>query len=203
MVPESDIVFLEREPVQNHEEAASFEVADIPSVRQQAFPPPSHNDPIPTFEIFPDFSHDRSQQHFLVSPEPPRQTPSATEVYFPVVNDTPPGPPAPRTVAPATVKTTDPLLPEKLPLPPQKSPASSTPPEKKAMFFSSGSSKNPGSLDSLLINIVCSEPLLSEENLLVRLKEVLPDITKHSLRQALVRNGLDTDYKRFRAYMTG
>ncbi|MBN1308666.1 MAG: hypothetical protein JXA18_12150 [Chitinispirillaceae bacterium] len=190
--------------MQNYEDAASFEVADIPSVRRGAFPPHSRNDPTPTFEINPDFSHDRSQQHFLVSPEPPPKIPSSPEGYFPVKSSTTtPGRPTPPPSASETLKTADPLTPQRIQARQQKRPASLMPPEKKALFFSSESSKNPAAIDSMLIRVVCSEPLLSEAELLLRLKETMPDLTKRLLRQALVRNGLDTDYKRFRAYMTG
>ena len=179
LVPESDIVYLEREVAANFDEPVSF-------------------------EIYPDFSHDRSQKHFQVSPEPPRQTPTDTEFYIPVASPIvkpPVNPPRPEEQATASTYRVR-YVPEHVPAP-RKTPPPAASPEEKALFFSSVASEDTHTLDSALVQLICSEPLLSEEDLLILLKEKLPNLNKHELKDALIRNGLETDYKRFRAYMAG
>ena len=205
LVPESDIVYLEREVAANYDEAVSFEIAETPNVQQpQRSSPQLKNDAIPTFEIFPDFSHDRSQKHYQVSPDTSMQTPTDTEFYIPVATPADPPPMHPTQSEEQATERTHRVqhLPEQAPVP-CKTPHSAAHPEEKGLFFSSVSSENTRMLDSALVHLVCSEPLLSEDDLLILLKEKLPILTKHELKDALIRNGLDTDYQRFRAYMGG
>jgi hypothetical protein len=62
------------------------------------------------------------------------------------------------------------------------------------------------SIDEALEQIVCSDPFLSEKELLVLLRQENHwglKITRRLLKKRLVKNGLENRYKRFRAYMAG
>lgn len=61
-------------------------------------------------------------------------------------------------------------------------------------------------IDSTLQKQVCSEPFLSEDDLLFLMKNdefIGKCINRKTLKKALKRTGLDTSYKRFRSYMAG
>jgi hypothetical protein len=62
------------------------------------------------------------------------------------------------------------------------------------------------SLDDIVLKIVTSEPLLTEEDLLYLVKkEYTGHLTpsRRMLEQILLRNGFQTEYKRFQAYISG
>jgi hypothetical protein len=258
MLSESDLPFLNQEAANDYEDAALFEIADVHH--------PSQDDFIPTIEIYPDFSQERSQQHYLVSPKPRQQAPSDTEAFIPIFAEpaasgaglplqapvqhvemsdlpeelivapaaAPPEhnpvaieqQPAISTGAPIVHKTqinnslplSEPIAPppetqlideNSAPEQPLQQPAPETadsPAETTPVVFTSLPIDNSDALDTAIKRIVCSEPLLSEDEMLSHLKEEQFGgfiITKRSLRQALVRIGLESDSKRFRAYMSG
>ena len=61
-------------------------------------------------------------------------------------------------------------------------------------------------IDTTLHNLVCSEPFLSEDDLLYLLKKdefIGRHISRKALKKALRRNDLSTPYQRFRMYMAG
>lgn len=61
-------------------------------------------------------------------------------------------------------------------------------------------------IDSTLRDLVCSEPFLSEDDILFFMKNdefIGKRITRKTLRKALKRTGLETPHKRFRSYMAG
>ena len=64
----------------------------------------------------------------------------------------------------------------------------------------------PPAIDEAIEQLICNEPFLSEKDLFFLLKcETFSDfkLTRQNLRKRLRINGLETGYKRFRAYISG
>ncbi len=187
-------------------EAVSFEINQTLQFRFQNSTYHKNNDEVPTFEIFPDFSRDRSQTHYMVSPDldsPPPLT-EDEEFYIPI--RIPSGEARVHTFLSGKSEEKKIFSCKDVGRAsdsPDKSSLSIVSSEEKDMSFSFVSPENADALNKALIQLVCSEPLLSEDEILVNLKEKFPNLTKYELRNALIRNNLDSDYKRFRAYMAG
>ena len=76
--------------------------------------------------------------------------------------------------------------------------------QRMELFLPSDSSET--EIDETLATLVTREPFLSEIALYSLLKEELPhnfNLSRRMFRTHLRKNGLDTGYKRFRAYITG
>jgi hypothetical protein len=87
--------------------------------------------------------------------------------------------------------------------------------EPESMIFSSVSETkilrkplkhNSDNIDDIVQHIVANEPLLTNEDLLYLIKKEYPvyqSLSRRALKQVLIRNSLQTEYKRFQAYIAG
>jgi len=181
MLSEADVAFL------NNESPAIFN-EEYPTAINGNNPASSIQQQATTYPLLPT---DTTQEH-------PRRQTDSTPVFIPVNSRSLP-------VLPTAEKSVS----------HQHSPFSSEIQDSTDPVFSSISETrfyqpvpryNSDDIDDVLNKIVVSEPLLTEDDLLYLIKKdytghVTP--TRRLLKQALLRNGLHTEYKRLQAYMSG
>jgi len=201
--PREDIVFLESDLVTHYNETAISKITGAPPIKQSTHSPSSEHDPLQSFEVFPDFTKDRSQHHYLVSPEPPLQRPLSDEAYFPVIKSTSTEQSKSQAVSSGQLHISETDLSHEIPFHISNDPPLSVIIENTMTETVFSPPEDQDLIDSTLLRIIRSEPLLSENELIVQLEKASIHISQQSLIQALIRNDLDTDYKRFTAYMAG